>query len=341
MKHLSMIFVFLALVGCTTNRELPSQPGLIEKERTETVPEVKQPQKPIDLSDQGVPKPSPRILHEAVAVPIKRLQPDPTEAFCKEVGSKLGSVSISDCLKQDLLHSSSTSLSRPLVYKDYPPHSTRSPLGKVLLIGGIHGDEFSSVSIVFKWMDILNQHHAGLFHWRFVPLANPDGLLKQDSQRQNHNGVDLNRNFPTTDWDRWAQSHWVQSTHRNPRRNPGPAGASELETRWLVKQINEFRPDVVISVHAPQHLIDYDGPPTAPRQLGTLNLRPLGVYPGSMGNYAGTDLQIPVVTVELQSAGIMPTSDEIKRMWLDLVRWLRQQLAHDDREGIQTAVMAK
>ena len=194
---------------------------------------------------------------------------------------------------------------------------------------------------MFKWMDILNQHHSGLFHWRFVPLANPDGLLKQDSQRQNHNGVDLNRNFPTTDWDRRAQSYWIQTTHRNPRRNPGPAGASELETQWLVKQINEFRPDVVISMHASRHLVDYDGPPTAPRQLGTLNFKPMGVYPGSLGNYAGIDLQLPVVTVELQSAGTMPTRDEINRMWLDLVQWLQRQLAHNDRESIQTAVRAK
>ena len=70
------------------------------------------------------------------------------------------------------------------------------PLGRILVIGGIHGDEYSSVSVVFKWMDILNIHHSGLFHWHFIPLSNPDGLLQPSSQRQNARGVDLNRNFP-------------------------------------------------------------------------------------------------------------------------------------------------
>ena len=89
MKHLAMIFIFLTLVGCITNRESSSQPLLIEEENTETVREVKQPPKPIDLSDQGIPKPPTKTLQEAVAVPTEPLQPNPTEALCKEVGSKL------------------------------------------------------------------------------------------------------------------------------------------------------------------------------------------------------------------------------------------------------------
>ncbi len=232
-------------------------------------------------------------------------------------------------MHQNLRHSGFTVLNRPLAYKDYSPHATRAPLGRVLLIGGIHGDEFSSVSVVFKWMEILNQHHSGLFHWRFVPASNPDGLLKSKSQRQNHNGVDLNRNFPSRDWEADAHAHWLEVARQNPRRDPGPRQASEPETRWLVQQIEEFKPDVIISIHAPHHLVDYDGPPEAPDRLGRLRLNRLGVYPGSLGNYAGIDLDLPVVTVELQSAGIMPAASEIDQMWLDLVGWLRRQLTHN------------
>ena len=94
-----------------------------------------------------------------------------------------------------------------------------------------------------------------------------------------------------------------------------------------MKQIDEFDPDVIISLHAPYHLVDYDGPPSAPEMLGTLHLHRLGVYPGSLGNYAGIDMQKPIVTVELASAGIMPAKREIDRMWLDLVQWLRTQLS--------------
>ncbi len=252
---------------------------------------------------------------------------DPAVELCREVGRKLGSISVEDCLGQNLVHSGFSTGRRSLAFKDYLPVPEREPLGRVLVIGGIHGDEYSSVSVLIKWMKILDENHSGLFHWRFVPTANPDGLLIPKSQRQNQNGVDLNRNFPTADWRGSALSHWEQKTNRNPRRHPGPTQASELETQWLVKQISEFNPDAIISLHAPYHLVDYDGPPTAPAVLGGLSLRKLGVYPGSLGNYAGIDLKMPIVTVELKSAGIMPLKKEIDSMWRDLVNWLRGQLS--------------
>ena len=252
---------------------------------------------------------------------------DPTVDLCQEVGNKLSSISVEDCLNQNLTHSAYTEARRSLAFKDYLPKHSRESLGRVLVIGGIHGDEYSSVSIIFKWMQLLDEKHPGVFHWRFVPTANPDGLLSVKSQRQNSNGVDLNRNFPTKDWLEKATLHWEQKTYRNPRRHPGSDQGSELETQWLVKQIKEFEPDVIVSLHAPYHLIDYDGPPTAPKVLGGLSLRRLGVYPGSLGNYAGVDLKMPIVTVELKSAGIMPGKKEVDRLWRDLVQWLGSQLS--------------
>ncbi len=247
--------------------------------------------------------------------------------LCAEIGSKLGSVSTSDCLKQKLLTTQGYStIGRPLARKIYPPLAQRQPSGKVLLIGGIHGDEYASVSVVFKWMKILDIHHSGLFHWHFVPLANPDGLLRKNSQRQNANGVDLNRNFPSADWNQLAVHYWQEKTGSNTRRYPGTGPASEPEVAWLVEEIREFQPDIIVSVHAPFHLVDYDGPPTAPEQIGALSLKKLGVYPGSLGNFAGLDLQIPVVTIELPYAGIMPTEEQISAMWVDLVAWLIREL---------------
>lgn len=248
--------------------------------------------------------------------------------LCREIGAKLGSVDESDCLDQQLIITDGKSIQgRDLAIKNYLPTETREPLGRVLVIGGIHGDEFSSVSVVFKWMEILNRHHSGLFHWRFIPAANPDGLLNKKSQRQNANGVDLNRNFPTADWVSTAKSHWIDRAYRQPRRYPGETPNSEPETQWLVDQINEFQPDAIVSMHAPYHLVDYDGPPKAPDQLGSLYLRKLGVFPGSLGNFAGVDLEIPIVTVELASAGSMPSQREISNMWDDLVSWLRIKLS--------------
>ena len=252
---------------------------------------------------------------------------DPAVSLCEAVGTKLGSVSIDDCLQHQLVHSAYTINNRSLAYKDYEPFKNRESLGRVMIVGGIHGDEFSSISVTLKWMNILDKHHSGLFHWRFIPALNPDGLLSKKSQRQNANGVDLNRNFPTSDWEELAIPYWREITKNNPRRDPGITHTSELETQWLVGQIKEFNPDVIISMHAPYHLVDYDGPPTGPNNLGSLYLRTLGVFPGSLGNYVGLDLKKPIVTVELMSAGIMPAEQEINQMWSDLVRWLRFKLA--------------
>ena len=156
------------------------------------------------------------------------------------------------------------------------------------MIGGIHGDEYASVSVVFKWMDILNVHHSGLFHWHFIPLSNPDGLLRKKSQRQNENGVDLNRNFPTAYWEDLSDAYWTTRTGRDPRRYPGLAAASEPETAYLVKEIEEFQPDIIISMHAPYGLIHHDGPPKAPERLGKLALRRSGAQaPGHIPRFPG------------------------------------------------------
>ena len=56
----------------------------------------------------------------------------------------------------------------------------------------------------------------------------------------------------------------------------------------------------------------------------------LGTYPGSLGNYAGVQYQIPVITIELPYAGIMPTKDEINSIWRDLVKWLRKNIIEEE-----------
>ncbi|MEC8429670.1 MAG: succinylglutamate desuccinylase/aspartoacylase family protein, partial [Pseudomonadota bacterium] len=115
------------------------------------------------------------------------------DELCQAVGDTLGSVSTRQCLQQNFQFGESlSSNNRPLLFKEYGPTETRKPLGRVLLMGGIHGDEYSSVSLIFRWLEKLDQYHSGLFHWQVVPLLNPDGLLqKPRATRQNGNGVDL------------------------------------------------------------------------------------------------------------------------------------------------------
>lgn len=246
---------------------------------------------------------------------------------CRRISGKLASVGFEECLARGLTESGGEAVSgAPILMHEYPPLPARKPLGRVLLIGGIHGDEYSSVSVVFKWMKTLEQFHTGLFHWRIAPLVNPDGLLRPESQRMNAHGVDLNRNFPMPDWEAATQDYWINRTDRNPRRFPGKEALSEPETRWLVSEIDSFAPDVIVTVHAPHGVVDYDGPKDAPYKLGRLYLNLLGTYPGSLGNYAGVQKKIPVVTIELPFAGIMPKPAEINDIWRDLVRWLSRNI---------------
>lgn len=251
---------------------------------------------------------------------------NPVNKACGRISNKLASIDYEDCIKLELAPSGHHSVNGfPLLIKEYPPLQSRKPRGRILLVGGTHGDELTSISIVFKWMHTLDQHHSGLFHWRVGPLLNPDGALRPRHRRTNANQVDLNRNFVTPDSGNGAAlEYWRRKTRENKRRYPGPFPLSEPETYWLYQEIENFKPDVIVSVHAPYSLVDYDAPSrrNAPRRIGNLHKNLMGTYPGSLGNYAGIHLGIPVITLELPHAGIMPTRRQISWLWTDLVRWL-------------------
>ncbi len=255
------------------------------------------------------------------------LRADPVASACEQISGKLASVTYDECITLGLAETGHHSVDGfPLLVKEYPPLAPRIPQGRVLLVGGTHGDELSSISVVFKWMHTLQKHHSGLFHWRINPLLNPDGALRPKHSRTNANAVDLNRNFTTPESPRDAAlRYWRTRAHGNARRYPGPHPLSEPETAWLYNEIGIFQPDVIVAVHAPYSLVDYDAPnrSNAPKRIGNLHKNLMGTYPGSLGNYAGIHLGIPVITLELPHAGIMPTRRQISWLWTDLVRWLR------------------
>jgi murein peptide amidase A len=276
----------------------------------------------------------------ALAQPAEVIVDSGTDAVkneCRRIDDKLGSVSFEDCVNLDLASSSGSTVNNaPILLREFLPLAGKLPQGRVLLLGGVHGDEYSSISIVFRWLQTLDKHHSGLFHWRVIPLVNPDGLLKEGSTRTNANGVDINRNFPTPNWDATALDYWINKTSKNPRNYPGPHAASEPETAWLVEEIEKFDPDVIVSVHAPHGVVDYDGPEDGPYKLGRLYLNLLGTFPGSLGNYAGVQKNIPVVTIELPYAGIMPSPVETSNIWTDLVRWLTGNIPGDKSVAQET-----
>ena len=266
--------------------------------------------------------------------------------WCARVAPAVPGVDLPACRASGLQPGNGRSVHGvPLWTNDVLP--ARTPRFRVLLLGGIHGDELASVTLAFDW--IARSHgvqaqamprptKAGTptisdVAWRFVPLLNPDGLLHTPSTRVNAHGVDLNRNFPTADWARDAQPYWIKRTKRDPRRFPGLQPLSEPESRWLLEQIDQFHPDLIVSVHAPYGLLDFDGPPPAPRRLGSLQLDPVGVYPGSLGNYGGLVKNVPVMTLELKDARTV-APQELAAMWNDLQLWIHEQMTNP---GVQAS----
>ncbi|MEO8153120.1 MAG: M14 family zinc carboxypeptidase [Rhizobacter sp.] len=209
---------------------------------------------------------------------------------------------------------------------DEPP----KPRRRVLVIGGIHGDELSSTSLVFHWIALANDTAAGM-DWRFLPALNPDGLLLPRPTRVNAHGVDLNRNFPTPRWAQEAPVYWEKRTRKDPRRWPGRAPLSEPESRFVVDTMAQWKPDLIVTVHAPYGVLDFDGPSVPPQRLGRLYLDRVGIFPGSLGHYGGVHKGVPVVTIELPSAIRTPTDAEMRQMWLDLLHWVGDRMAFGER----------
>ncbi len=249
--------------------------------------------------------------------------------WCKRLVTRLPGVSVADCQRSALLPTGAVSRNGfPILMRTLPAVKSGKqgePL-RVLLLGGIHGDELTAAAIVFEWMQWMQAAPAQEFHWHIAPVVNPDGLLAAKPQRVNANGVDLNRNFPTPGWEQDARRYWAKTTGSDPRRFPGQSPLSEPESRWLHEEIEGFRPDVIISVHAPFGVLDLDGPAKAPRRFGRLYFNRVGVYPGSLGNYGGLHKNVPVITIELPNALAMPAPAEVRRIWQDMLAWIARSV---------------
>lgn len=194
-----------------------------------------------------------------------------------------------------------------------------------LVLSSVHGDEVTPVYFGFRLVEWVKAR-PDICENRFVviaPLVNPDGILRySNGTRTNWNKVDLNRNFPTPDWDSKAHLAWKEKGQSQRRYYPGDKAGSEPETHFQIWLIEEFKPTKILSVHSPLNVMDYDGPSHGAAQkfskayldsceeLKTVIRRatpdlkffPYGNFPGSLGNYAGVQKGIPTLTAELPTA---------------------------------------
>jgi murein peptide amidase A len=174
-------------------------------------------------------------------------------------------------------------LGRPIRTSPMPPDR---PL---LVVGGVHGDEPSSVDAVLAWVG-----EGGVPpHCVVVPALNPDGVAA--NRKNNAADVDLNRNCPARNFRR----------EHAPGYDPGPHGGSEPETQALVALVERLRPRAVVAVHAPFACVNYDGPAAVWAErvaaaCGWPARADIGYpTPGSLGSWLGVEARLPVLTIEL------------------------------------------
>ena len=172
---------------------------------------------------------------------------------------------------------------------------------KVLVVGGIHGNE-AGASVADRFAAYLLANPSAVASGTQVDIvicANPDARAR--SRRTNARGVDLNRNFPSRNWRRFSTRLGSSGWRR----------ASEPETRALVQVLAGGYVQVV-ALHSKGSIVDYDGPGglslarrvSAASGLRVVRLSRFRRYRGSLGSYVPERYGIPVVTFELKDRAL-------------------------------------
>ena len=172
----------------------------------------------------------------------------------------------------------------------------------MLIFAAIHGEEPETTYALSRalWQLADPPEHCAL-----VLAANPDGVIR--GTRGNAHGVDLNRNFPSKDWQAKPVTH--RSTIEDKSDvllNTGDGPGSEPETQALLALILELRPRAVVALHAPLACIDDANGSALGQRLAQRTGMPLVKdvgypTPGSFGSW-GQDNGVPVVTYEFPLA---------------------------------------
>jgi protein MpaA len=178
---------------------------------------------------------------------------------------------------------------------------------RVLVIGGVHGDEYGG-RVVRAFLDYLGQLPEAVPDGAFlqlVPSANPDGQAA--GTRGNANAVDVNRNFPSQDW----QSELNAGDRPTAGLTGGSSPGSEPETRALLSVLDDGW-DLVISLHSSGGIVDPDGEggTAIAQRMSELSGLPVGGLnyqshiTGSLGVFVPERYQVPVITLELNSSSL-------------------------------------
>lgn len=168
---------------------------------------------------------------------------------------------------------------------------------RVLLKAGIHGDEPEGVQLLDRFLreEFYEQVITPTALW-IIPRVNPDGVFHQ--RRVNASGVDLNRNFPSSDWVKEMRAE---------RYFPGPFPGSELETQTLCKVVDHIRPTLIVSLHNYEKpMVNVNGEcgiaaDVLAQKTGYPITQDMGYEtPGSFGRWAWEKYRAPTITLEIK-----------------------------------------
>ena len=169
--------------------------------------------------------------------------------------------------------------------------------GKTLVIGVVHGDEPQGEFLINHYLENCGKVPENIL---FIPALNPDGLKL--NTRVNSNGVDINRNFPTKNWEKSAKFDTDGEINRYfGGENPN----SEIETRFVINAIEKYKPSLIITLHTPFKVVNFDGPAQKiAEKIGKVWGYPIEECigyptPGSFGTWAGVERGIPILTIEM------------------------------------------
>lgn len=158
----------------------------------------------------------------------------------------------------------------------------------VLVLGCMHGDEPQGEYLINEYLKYRPDTKL-----TFIPCVNPDGVAAKT--RVNSNGVDINRNFPTKNWKLTEKNEFFG----------GDSPASEIETKFLIEVIEKYKPEIILTLHAPYKVVNYDGDASnIAEEISKIIVYPVEASigyptPGSFGTWAGIEKKIPTITLEL------------------------------------------
>jgi protein MpaA len=189
----------------------------------------------------------------------------------------------------------------------------------IVILASIHGDEPETTVVVSEALRCIPR---GDLRAAVILSGNPDGMVR--GTRGNARGVDLNRNFPTSNWSPdpvFYKSR--ESDARDIALGTGAEPASEPETNAFLSLIEQLKPRAVVSLHSALGCIDDAGASHLGRQLAARCALPLleeigYATPGSMGTWAA-ERGLNLVTWELENGSLYALKDRNVPILIDLM----------------------